>query len=436
MWQAAAWVAVGAALPAASAAALVAVRGTVPNTDIALLITAAVLIVAASGRRVPGVVASASAALSYDYFHTVPYHQFAIANRNDALATIVLGLLALVVSQVAARASDRHIEVVLVVGAAALSQAVPEPARFLVDHRGLDVALAVLVFATAIAIPPSAFRGLATNARRLVAALGSAALILPGLAWAVSHLVHTLALRRGILTVGLAPAEIASVATTSLAGGEAVVAAGVLVGSTLLTVAAAGIGLRLLGGGGSVHLLPLLTNLALVVGGPMAAGIAVRSRVRLSGAQEAAAERLSVAVVTVLVWLVASNVRLSSAYVAVAAALLVFLAGSAVLGATLGYRAPAPVARALLLTTSMRDFAVAAAIAVAGFGGASAAPLGLYGVMAIGWGMAVATFRSGPRRRSEHGHPVPHSFAAESSGAVPRSPSSSSDLSNGPSTRA
>ncbi len=397
----------GAALPAASAAALVSVRGTVPNTDIALLITAAVVIVATSGRRVVAAVAAMSAALSYDYFHTLPYHQLAIANRNDALATIVLGLLALVVGQVAARASDSHLEVVLVAGAAVLSQAVPEPARFLVDHRGLDVSLAVLVFSTAVAIPPSAFRGLATKGRRIVAALASTTLVLPGLSWAVSHMVHTLALRRGVLTVGLAPAEIASVATTSLAGGEAVVAAGMLVGSTLLTVAAAGIALRLLGGAGTVRPLPLLTNLGLVVGAPMAAGITLRSRFALSEAQEAAAERLSVAVVTLLVWLVASNVRLSSAYVGVTAALLVFLVGSVALGAALGHRAPGPVATALLLTTSMRDFAVAAAIAVAAFGAASAAPLGLYGVMAIGWGMAVATLRAGPRERSNEGHGRP-----------------------------
>ena len=190
----------------------------------------------------------------------------------------------------------------------------------------------------AIAIPPSAFRGLAVNGRRLVVALGATSVALPALSWAVSHLVHTLALRRGVLTVGVAPAEIASVATTSLAGGEAVAAAGMLVGSTLVSVAAAGIGLRLLGGGGSVRLLPLLTNLALVVGAPMVVGIAIRSRVTLSEGQEAAAERLSVAVVTLLVWLVASNVRLSSSYLAVTAALLLFLAGSAVLGVMVGRR--------------------------------------------------------------------------------------------------
>jgi len=374
----------------------VAVRTTVPNTDIALLITGAVLIVATSGRRVPAAVAALSAALSYDYFHTLPYHSLTIANRNDALATVVLGLVALAVGQIAAHASNSHVELVFVAGAAVLSKAIPEPARFLVDHRGLDICLAVLVFATALAIPPRTFRGLTGNAGRLVAALVFTSLALPALSWAVSHFVASLALRRGVLTVGLAPAEIASIATTSMGGGDTAVAATMLVASSLVTVAAAGVGLRLLGGGGTVHLIPLLTNLGLVVGAPMAVGIAIRTAVTLSPGQEAAPQRLSIAVVTLLVWLVASQVRLSTAYIGVAGALLAFLAGSAILGAGLGFRAPAPVARALLLTTSMRDFAIAAGIAVAAFGSSSAAPLGLYGVIVIGWGMAVAALRPTP----------------------------------------
>jgi ACR3 family arsenite efflux pump ArsB len=171
------------------------------------------------------------------------------------------------------------------------------------------------------------------------------------------------------------------------------------VGSTLLTVAGAGVGLRILGGGAAVHLIPLVTNLGLVVGAPMVAGIAIRARLDLSDGQEAAAERLSVAIVTVLVWLVASQVHLSTSYIAVTAALVLFLAGSAALGAALGVGAPRPLASALLLTTSMRDFAVAAAIAVAAFGATSAAPLGLYGVVVIGWGMAIATLRPASHSR-------------------------------------
>jgi predicted Na+-dependent transporter len=290
-----------------------------------------------------------------------------------------------------------HYKLLLVAVAAVLSQVVPEPARFLVGHRGLDASLAALVFTTAIAIPPRTFQGLAAHAGRLVAAVVSAALLLPALSWVVSRIVATLALRRGVLSAGLAPAEIASVATTSLAGGDAAVAATVLVASTLVAVAGAGVGLLLIDGGGAVHFVPLLANLGLVVALPLGAGMAVGTRMALSQRQAAVAERVTVAVITVLVWLVASQVRLSSSYVAVAGALVLFLAGSAALGAAVGFRAPRPVAKALLLTTSMRDFAIAAAIAVAAFGPASAAPLGLYGVMVIGWGMAVATLGPSPR---------------------------------------
>jgi hypothetical protein len=167
-----------------------------------------------------------------------------------------------------------------------------------------------------------------------------------------------------------------------------------LIGSTLITVAAAGLALRLLGGGGTIHVIPLLANLGFVVAAPMAAGIAIRTKVSLTDRQEGMAERLSIAVVTLLVWLVASQVRLSSPYFAVTAALLLFLAVSALLGVAVGLRAPAPVATALLLTTSMRDFAIAAGIAVAAYGSTSAAPLGLYGVIVIAWGMAIASRRS------------------------------------------
>jgi predicted Na+-dependent transporter len=388
-----------------AAAALVTVREEVSNTDIALLLTGAVLMIALSGRRSAAAVAAVSAAVSFDYFHTVPYHSFTIANRNDALTTLVLGLLALALGQIAASAADAYSEVVFVAAAVVLSQAVPQPARFLVDHRGLDITLIILVFATALTVAPSAFGGLAASARRLVAALACTAVVLPVLAWAASRLVSTLALRRGVMTVGVAPAEIASVATTSLAGADSAIAAGLLVGSTLVTVAGSGIALRLLGGKATIPTASLLGNLALIVAAPMVAGIAVRSRITLSDRQNAAAARLSVALVTLLVWLVASQVRLSESYLAVGAALVVFLAGSIGLGAVLGLRAPGPVATAVLLTTSMRDFAIAAAIAVAAFGASSAAPLGLYGVMVIAWGLVMAGVRRRQRSARAGGPP-------------------------------
>jgi hypothetical protein len=95
-------------------------------------------------------------------------------------------------------------------------------------------------------------------------------------------------------------------------------------------------------------------------------------------------------VVACLVALIAAEIHLSSRYVSVAGALLVFLASSACIGAVLGRRARRPVWSATLLTTSMRDFAIAAGLAAAAFGPAAAAPLGLYGILVLVWGTAVA----------------------------------------------
>jgi predicted Na+-dependent transporter len=88
---------------------------------------------------------------------------------------------------------------------------------------------------------------------------------------------------------------------------------------------------------------------------------------------------------------------LSVGYASVAGALAVFLLASALIGWLLGWRAPRPVADAVLLTTSMRDFAIAAGLATAAFGPAAAAPLGLYGILVLIWGTAAAATL---RRRS------------------------------------
>jgi predicted Na+-dependent transporter len=48
--------------------------------------------------------------------------------------------------------------------------------------------------------------------------------------------------------------------------------------------------------------------------------------------------------------------------------------------------------KAILLTTSMRDFAIAAALAAAAFGPSAAAPLGVYGMAVLIWGTGSAGF--------------------------------------------
>jgi len=281
-------------------------------------------------------------------------------------------------------------ELIAVLAAAALGLSVQPPLAWLAGHQGINILLAVLVFATAVTIEPAALRRLRTTWRSLLAALAAGIIVLPPLSWAVSLIVASGPLRDGVMTVGLAPCEIASVATTAMAGGEAALSAGVLIGSTVIAVAAAGPILRLAAGHAAVHPGHIIISLALVVALPLAAGVLLRARIPLSDRAERTASVTAVLTVAALVALIAAEVHLSTRYVAVALALLAFLVGSALVGRLLGAGARRPSATALLLTTSMRDFAIAAGLATAAFGPAASAPLGLYGILVLVWGTAAA----------------------------------------------
>jgi predicted Na+-dependent transporter len=314
-------------------------------------------------------------------------------------------------------------ELIAVLAAAIVGLTVQPPLAWLAAHQGINVLLAVLVFATAVTIDPAALRRLVTAWRSLVIALIVGITVLPALSWAVSRIVAAGSLRDGVLVIGLAPCEIASVATTAMAGGEAAVSAGVLIGSTVAAVALAGPILTLEAGHAGVSPGSIIANLALVVALPLAVGLAARAcaelpapsrllaaaRVLATPRAERVASRTSLAAVAALVALIAAEVRLSTAYLAVAAALLLFLLGSALVGRALGARAARPTASALLLTTSMRDFAIAAGLAAAAFGPAAAAPLGLYGIAVLVWGTAVAGVlrQRTPRTRPENSNSEP-----------------------------
>jgi predicted Na+-dependent transporter len=292
-------------------------------------------------------------------------------------------------------------ELAAVLVAAAIGLSAPRPLAWLAARQGINVLLAVLVFATAVTIEPAALRRAALAWRSLLAALAVGVTVLPALSWAAAGMVPAGSLRDGVLVVGVAPCEIASVATTALAGGEAALAAGLLIGSTVAAIAVAGPILSLEAGHAGFSPGGIAMNLALVVALPLAAGIAVRATLpaalRARSANhvpavraERAASLTAIAAVAALVALIAAEVHLSAGYASVAGALAVFLLASALVGWLLGRRSPRPQATALLLTTSMRDFAIAAALATAAFGPPAAAPLGLYGILVLIWGTAAA----------------------------------------------
>jgi len=101
-------------------------------------------------------------------------------------------------------------------------------------------------------------------------------------------------------------------------------------------------------------------------------------------------QALAILAVVVLVWLVSGQVRLSAAYAALAGALVALIVASAAIGLLLAWRLDPPARTAVVLTVSMRDFAVASGIAAAAFGPATAAPLGIYGVLVMAWGALIA----------------------------------------------
>jgi predicted Na+-dependent transporter len=297
------------------------------------------------------------------------------------------------------KALGEYRELALVAVAAILGLTVQGPLVREVHHQGIDVLLVILVFSTAIGIEPGSLRRLPASWRRLALALVVGASILPALSWLVAHLVAAGSLRDGVSSMGLAPCEIASVATTAMAGGDVALAGGVLIGSTIVTVLVAGPILALETPGASLHPGHIIFNLLVIVAAPLVAGIAVRSLTRLPARAEVAASTTSTLAVAALVALVASEVHLSTHYLPVLLAILLFLIASAIVGRISGLSSRQPTMKAMLLTTSMRDFAIAAAIAAAAFGPKAAAPLGIYGIVVLVWGTGVAGFmRSRPAR--------------------------------------
>ncbi len=274
----------------------------------------------------------------------------------------------------------------LVLVVAGLGVVLPEPGRRLDGGGAILITLAVLVFCTGSSVTFADIRGMRAAAGRMALVLAATTVILPVLAWLASRLVSGTALQGGVLAAGVAPAEVASVALTGMAGGEVVVAAGLLVASTLLTVLLAGPILRLLGAHSAVSQLGLLSTLALVVALPLIAGCAMRTLDPFGGRERSLIEILGIASLLVLLWEISSELRLHATYGRVAAALLVFLAGAGVLGWLLARGAPRGQRTAVILPTTMRDFAVAAGIAASVFGIAAAAPLGIYGVMVLVFG--------------------------------------------------
>jgi K+-sensing histidine kinase KdpD len=98
--------AIAAALiaPLAAAAMLLPFRSTWSNTNTALLLVVVIVAVAAIGNRIAGAIAAICPAVWFDFFLTLPYYRFTIRHASDVTTFVLLPVVSVAVSQLAARA--------------------------------------------------------------------------------------------------------------------------------------------------------------------------------------------------------------------------------------------------------------------------------------------------------------------------------------------
>lgn len=124
------------AAPLAVAAILLPWRASWSNTNVALLLVVVVVAVAAIGNRVAGALAAVGAAVWFDFFFTVPYERFTISRSADLTTFILLLVVGVAVSQLAARA--RRLRVITITDENYLAQ-IHETAALAQSARTPDV---------------------------------------------------------------------------------------------------------------------------------------------------------------------------------------------------------------------------------------------------------------------------------------------------------
>ena len=123
-------------LPLAVAAALLPLRSSWSNTNVALVLVVAVVAMAAIGNRLAGALAAVSAAAWFDFFFTVPYDRFTITRAADIRTAVLLLVVGVTVSQLAARA--RRLKVITITDARYLAE-IHDTAELAQTARSPDV---------------------------------------------------------------------------------------------------------------------------------------------------------------------------------------------------------------------------------------------------------------------------------------------------------
>jgi hypothetical protein len=127
--------AVALAAPLAVSAILLPWRSSWSNTNVALLLVVVVVAVSAIGNRYAGALAAVGAAVWFDFFFTLPYERFTISSSADVTTFILLLVVGVATSQLAARA--RHLRVITITDENYLAQ-IHESAELAQSARSPD----------------------------------------------------------------------------------------------------------------------------------------------------------------------------------------------------------------------------------------------------------------------------------------------------------
>jgi BASS family bile acid:Na+ symporter len=304
-----------------------------------------------------------------------------------------------------AASGDRLADHIAPAAALAVLLALAAPSATLADRS--DLLLATLVLFTAMGIDPQRLLGLRDRSVALIGLSIAPLLLLTGVAWLLSR-PFSGAAQDGVLSLGLASSEVASVGLIALAGGDAVLALGVLTGSLIVSAVIgpllAGVLAHTAGHAGGLH---LLGRFALVVLAPLAGGLALRG-IR-PGIERAAGalNGLSALTVCVLLYAALSGVSGGGQLVQDVVGSLAFMIAAGALALLATHVVSELDAAAVALTTWLRDFAVAAALASQAFGSRAAGVAGIYGaLMLLGGTISATLLRRRGAERDESGAPT------------------------------
>ncbi|MCL4370830.1 MAG: hypothetical protein M1380_07960 [Chloroflexi bacterium] len=250
--------------------------------------------------------------------------------------------------------------------------------------------LFTMMLGLGLALTPDDFRG-ALRWPEVAAALGVQLVAIPGTALALRLVLPPGPLRDGILVLGLAPAEITSALMVGLAGGDVPL-------STMLLVLSMVVSLLVIPFAAGAQVAGALSvELLLSVLLPLGIGILVRARYLRPNPE--ACQALSAASVVGLVFIACAPLG------AVAPASLLTLAGLALAMVASGFGWGALAARlagvsgrrlvSFAFFGGMREFGVAAAVALSAYPDGAALPAAVYGpVMMLVAGMVASRLRS------------------------------------------